>query len=85
VSTLYDYEEFQSYLFELESALSTVGIRDCEGLRSPTQLAAAVCCMLRAGFWLEWGQSHNWTVFPPLFRVFVRCIPIDSRPARCKH
>ena len=48
MSTLYDHEKFQSYLFELESALSAVGIRDCEDLHSTTQLAAAVYCLLRA-------------------------------------
>jgi hypothetical protein len=48
MATLYDHEKFQSYLFELESALSTVGIRDCKDLHSTTQLAAAIYCLLRA-------------------------------------
>jgi hypothetical protein len=47
-SALYDHEQFQSYLFELESALSTIGIRDCEDLHSASPLAAAVYCLLRA-------------------------------------
>jgi hypothetical protein len=46
--TLYDYEKFQDYLFELESALLEVGIRDCEDLQAKTQLSAVVYCLLRA-------------------------------------
>jgi len=48
VISLYDYEKFQSYLFELESVLSGIGLRDCEDLHATTQLAAAVYCLLRA-------------------------------------
>lgn len=48
MQTLYDYEKFQSYLFELESALSAIGIRDCEDLQVKTQLSAAIYCLLRA-------------------------------------
>jgi hypothetical protein len=48
MTTLYGYESFRSYLFELESALSNIGVRDCENLHATTQLAAAVYCLLRA-------------------------------------
>src|ERR1043166_4549552 len=48
MSTLYDHEKFQSYLFELESALSTIGIRDCANLQAKTQLTAIVYSLLRA-------------------------------------
>lgn len=46
--TLYDYDTFQSYLFELESALSRIGLRDCQDLKANTQLSAAVYTLLRA-------------------------------------
>lgn len=46
--SLYDYEKFQCYLFELESALSAIGIRDCQDMRATTQLTAAIYCLLRA-------------------------------------
>jgi hypothetical protein len=46
--SLYDHDKFQSYLFELESALSRIGIRDCQDLHSDTQLSAAVYALLRA-------------------------------------
>jgi hypothetical protein len=45
---LYDPDKFQSYLFELESALSRVGIRDCQDLKADTQLSAAIYTLLRA-------------------------------------
>jgi hypothetical protein len=43
---LYDYDKFQRYLFELESALSLVGIRDCQDLQDQTQLSAAIYALL---------------------------------------
>jgi hypothetical protein len=46
--SLYDYDSFQSYLFELESALSRIGLRDCQDLKANTQLSAAVYALLRA-------------------------------------
>ena len=46
--TLYNYEEFLSYLFELESALSGVGMRDCENMQATTQLSASIYCLHRA-------------------------------------
>ena len=46
--SLYDYDEFQRYLFELESALSLIGIRDCQDLQDHTQLSAAIYALLRA-------------------------------------
>jgi hypothetical protein len=45
---LYDYDKFQRYLFELESALSLIGIRDCQDLQADTQLSAAIYALLRA-------------------------------------
>src|ERR1019366_1378735 len=39
---------FQAYLFELESALSLVGIRDCDDLRDASQLGAVIYALLRA-------------------------------------
>jgi len=35
-------------LFELESALSGIGLRDCNDLQDTTQLSAAIYCLLRA-------------------------------------
>jgi hypothetical protein len=46
--TLYDHDKFQQYLFELESALSLIGIRDCQDLQDHTQLSAAIYALLRA-------------------------------------
>src|ERR1035438_1603734 len=46
--SLYDYDSFKSYLFELESALSRIGLRDCQDLKANTQLSAAVYALLRA-------------------------------------
>jgi hypothetical protein len=37
--SLYDYDTFQSYLFELESALSRIGLRDCQDLKVTLSLA----------------------------------------------
>jgi hypothetical protein len=48
MSSLYDYDEFQRYLFELESALSLIGIRDCQDLQDRTQLSAVIYTLLRA-------------------------------------
>jgi hypothetical protein len=48
MSSLYDYETFQSYLFELESALSRIGLRDCQDLKADTQLSASIYALLRA-------------------------------------
>lgn len=48
MSSLYNYDTFQSYLFELESALSRIGQRDCQDLKSNTQLSAAIYSLLRA-------------------------------------
>jgi hypothetical protein len=48
MATLYDYDGFQSYLFELESVLTRVGINDCNDFHSTTQLSAAIFCLLRA-------------------------------------
>jgi hypothetical protein len=45
---LYDYDKFQRYLFELESALSLVGIRECQNLKAETQPSAAVYALIRA-------------------------------------
>lgn len=46
--TLYDHEKFQQYLFELESALSLIGTRDCQDLQDYTQLSAVIYALLRA-------------------------------------
>lgn len=46
--SLYDYDEFQRCLFELESALSLIGIRDCQDLQEHTQLSAVIYALLRA-------------------------------------
>jgi len=46
--TLYDHDKFQQYLFELESALSLIGIRDCQDLQDHNQLSAAIYALLRA-------------------------------------
>jgi len=46
--SLYDQDKFQSFLFELESALSCIGIRDCQDLHAETQLSAAIYALLRA-------------------------------------
>lgn len=46
--SLYDHDKFQSYLFELESALCRVGIRDCQDLQADTQLSAAIYALIRA-------------------------------------
>jgi hypothetical protein len=46
--SLYDSERFQRCLFELESALSLIGIRDCQDLQADTQLCAAIYILLRA-------------------------------------
>jgi hypothetical protein len=48
MQSLYDYEKFQRYLFELESALSLIGIRDCSDMRDDTQLSAVIYALLRA-------------------------------------
>jgi hypothetical protein len=48
MSSLYDYDEFQKCLFELESALSFIGLRDCKDLQDYTQLSAATYALLRA-------------------------------------
>jgi hypothetical protein len=48
MAALYEYDRFQSYLFELESALSRVGISDCGDMHASTQLSAAIFCRLRA-------------------------------------
>jgi hypothetical protein len=48
MTALYDYDSFQSYLFELESVLSRVGINECDDMRSTTQQCAAIFCLLRA-------------------------------------
>jgi len=40
--TVYDYNKFQRYLFELESALSLIGIRDCQDLQDHAQLRAVI-------------------------------------------
>jgi len=49
MSSLYDYDTFLSYLFELESALSRIGLQDCQDLKADTQLSAAIYALLRAG------------------------------------
>ena len=46
--SLYDHDNFQSYLLELESALSRVGFRDCQDMHADTQLSAAIYALLRA-------------------------------------
>jgi hypothetical protein len=46
--TLYDHDKFQQLLFELESALSLIGIRDCKDLQDKTQLCAVIYALLRA-------------------------------------
>jgi hypothetical protein len=48
MSSLYDYDTFLSYLFELESALSRIGLQDCQDLKADTQLSAAIYALLRA-------------------------------------
>jgi hypothetical protein len=48
MASLYDYDKFLEYLFELESQLSRVAIRDCEDLQAKTQLSASIYCLLRA-------------------------------------
>ena len=45
---LYDQDKYLSYLFELESALSNVGIRDCQDLDAKTQMSASIFTLLRA-------------------------------------
>ena len=45
---LYDYDEFQSYLFELESALSLASLKKCRGLEEDTPISAAIYALLRA-------------------------------------
>jgi len=45
---MYSYENFLAYLFELESALAYVGIRDCEDMQATTQVCASIFCLLRA-------------------------------------
>jgi hypothetical protein len=46
--SLYDHDKFQRYLFELESELSLIGIRECRNLQADTQLSAAIYSLLRA-------------------------------------
>ncbi len=46
--SLYNHDRFQKCLFELESALSLIGIRDCQDLRIDSQLSAVVYSLLRA-------------------------------------
>jgi hypothetical protein len=46
--SLYDFNKFQSYLFELESALCLVGLRDCRDLQDDSQLGASIYSLLRA-------------------------------------
>ena len=48
MSSLYNYDKFQGYLFELESALSLIGMRDCQDLQDQTQLSAVIYALLRA-------------------------------------
>jgi len=45
---LYDYDKFQSYLFELESALSLASLKKCRGLEEDTPISAAIYALLRA-------------------------------------
>lgn len=46
--TLYEYESFQSFLFELESALARIGFGACDDMHAKTQLSAAIFCLFRA-------------------------------------
>jgi hypothetical protein len=46
--SLYEYDKFQRYLFELESELSLIGISECQDLQADTQLSAAIYALLRA-------------------------------------
>jgi hypothetical protein len=39
--SLYGYDKFQRYVFELESELSLIGISECQDLQADTQLSAA--------------------------------------------
>jgi len=48
VASLFDHDRFLSCLFELESALSRIGIRECQDLHANTQLSAAIYALLRA-------------------------------------
>jgi hypothetical protein len=48
MQTLYDYDKFQRCLFELESALTLIGIRDCQNLQDHTQRSAVIFALLRA-------------------------------------
>lgn len=44
----YDYDKFQTCIYELESALCLIGIRDCADMQDRTQLSAAIFTLLRA-------------------------------------
>lgn len=46
--SLYNHDNFRAYLFELESALCLVGLRDCQDLQADTQLSAVIYALLRA-------------------------------------
>jgi hypothetical protein len=48
MAVLYEYDRFQSYLFELEAALARVGVSDCADMHATNQLSAAIFCLLRA-------------------------------------
>jgi hypothetical protein len=48
MTSLYDHDKFQRYLFELESALSLIGIRNCQDLQDQGQLSAVIYSLLRA-------------------------------------